>query len=408
MTRNVASAIVDIIERPAAEQAASMLAALVASSNDAIISKTVDGIIVSWNPGAERTYDYCSYEILGKSIFTIIPSHVATEEADILVKLERGECIEDYETARMRKDGSLLIVSLTVSPIKDSNGRLIGTAEIARDITKKKRNEEDLRERYEAAQREIIRRRLAERALWERERRKDEFLATLAHELRSPLAAIRQAALVAQEGDSTGAQKHWALDVVSRQVQMMALLLDDLLDISRITRGTLELRRQLAELRTIIEAAVETVRPTLDARRHALSFYLPPEPVVFWVDPLRLTQVLSNLLANASKYTDPEGHIEFRAEIAGDELRISVADDGIGISPDRLDHVFRMFSQEKSGLDHADGGLGIGLALAKGLVELHDGKIVARSAGLGCGTEFIVNLPMVSGEPERQSTDNET
>jgi PAS domain S-box-containing protein len=398
MARNVANVIVDIIERPAAEQAPSVLAALLDSSNDAIISKTVDGIIVSWNPGAERAYGYRSYEILGKSISTIIPSHGATEEADILAKLERGECIEGYETARMRKDGGLFHVSLTVSPIKDSEGRLIGTAEIARDITKKKHNLEDLREQYEAAQREIIRRKLAERALRERERRKDEFLATLAHELRSPLAAIRQAARVAQEGDSTGAQKRWALDIVCRQVQMMALLLDDLLDISRITRGTLELRRQRAELRTIIDAAVETVRPTLDARRHALSFYLPPEPVVFWVDPLRLTQVLSNLLANASKYTDPEGHIELRAGIAGGELQISVSDDGIGISPDRLDHVFRMFFQEKSGLDHADGGLGIGLALAKGLVELHDGKIVARSAGLGCGTEFIVYLPIVSGE----------
>jgi PAS domain S-box-containing protein len=144
MARNQASVIVDIIERPAAEQARSMLAALVDSSNDAIISKSVDGIIVSWNPGAERMYGYRAPEMLGKSISAIIPPHVATEEADILAKQERGECIEAY---RMRKDGGLLHVSLTVSPIKDSKGRLIGTAEIARDITKKTRNEEDLRER---------------------------------------------------------------------------------------------------------------------------------------------------------------------------------------------------------------------------------------------------------------------
>lgn len=391
--------IVDITERPTEEQAGSMLAALVEFSDDAIIGRALNGIIISSNLGAERMYGYRPQEIIGKSIFKIIPPHLATEDADKFAKLKRGERIENYETVRMRKDGSPLDVSLTLSPIKDSKGQLIGTSEIARDITQKRRDEETLRERYAAAQRDIICRERAELALRESDRRKDEFLATLAHELRSPLAPIRQAALVAKADGSTHAQKRWAYDVISRQVQSMALLLDDLLDISRVTRGTLELRRQPAVLRSIIEAAVETVRPVLDTRGHAFSVYLPPEPVVFRADPLRLTQVLSNLLANAAKYTDPEGHIELRATVTDGELRISVADDGIGIPPDRLDHVFSMFCQEKSALDHADGGLGIGLALAKGLVELHEGKIIARSAGLGCGTEFTVHLPLVSSEP---------
>jgi signal transduction histidine kinase len=332
--------------------------------------------------------------MIGKSIFTIIPEHVATGEADRVAKLERGGYTSNYETSRMRKDGTLLDVSLTMSPIKDSNGRLIGTSEIARDNTKTKRDQRALQELYEAAQREIIRRERAEVALRESDRRKDEFLVTLAHELRSPLAAIRQAALVAQQGYSADAQKHWAYDVISRQVRFIALLVDDLLDISRITLGKLELRKQPAELDTIIDAAVEAVRPTFDARRHAFSVRLPSEPVVVLADPMRLTQVLSNLLANAAKYTDPEGHIELRAEVEDGELHISVADDGIGIEPDRLNHVFSMFVQEKSALDHADGGLGIGLALAKGLVELHEGRIGAHSAGPGCGTEFTVHLPL--------------
>ena len=323
-----------------------MLAALVELSDDAIIGKTLNGIILSWNQGAERTYGYASQEIVGKSIFTIIQPHKATEEADKLAKVKCGERVESYETIRIGKDGSLFDVSLTVSPIKDSKGRLMGACEIGRDITQKKRDEQALRELYAAAQRDIISRERAEIALRENDRRKDEFLATFAHELRSPLTPIRQAALVARAVTATGAQKRWALDVISRQVQTMSLLLDDLLDISRVTRGTLELRKQPTELGAIIDAAVETVRPTLDARRHAFSVSLPPKLTVLRADPLRLTQVLSNLLANAAKYTDPEGHIELRAAVADGELRISVADDGIGIAPDRLHDIFRMFSQE--------------------------------------------------------------
>ena len=254
---------------------------------------------------------------------------------------------------------------------------------------------------YDAAQREIASRERAEAALREADRRKDEFLATLAHELRNPLAPIRQAALISQAATATETQKRWSHDVISRQVQHMSLLLDDLLDVSRITRGTLELRRQPTELAAIVDAAVETARPAIDAKRHLLSVEIPPAAVRFAADPLRLAQVLSNLLTNAAKYTDPEGHIRLSATVLDNGLTIAVSDSGIGIPPEDIAAVFAMFSQVKSTQDRSEGGLGIGLALAKGLVELHGGSLEARSRGVGFGSEFIVRLPLGRADAAR-------
>ncbi len=255
---------------------------------------------------------------------------------------------------------------------------------------------------FEAAQREIASRERAEAALRETDRRKDEFLATLAHELRNPLAPIRQAALISKAPTATDAQKRWSHDVISRQVQHMSLLLDDLLDVSRITRGTLELRTQMTELAAIVDAAVETARPAVDAKRHVLEVDIPQTPVHFAADPLRIAQVLSNLLTNAAKYTDPEGRIRLSATASAQEVTIAVADTGIGIPADSIGEIFAMFSQVKSNQDRSEGGLGIGLALAKGLVELHGGNIQARSAGIGLGSEFLVRLPVrVSRSPQR-------
>ena len=251
---------------------------------------------------------------------------------------------------------------------------------------------------YDAAQREIASRERAEAALREADRRKDEFLATLAHELRNPLAPIRQAALISQAPAATEAQKRWSHDVISRQVQHMSLLLDDLLDVSRITRGTLELRRQPTDLAAIVEAAVETARPAIDAKRHELLVDIPNAAPRFSADPLRLAQVLSNLLTNAAKYTDPEGQIRLGAAVTAGTLTVSVTDSGIGIPPQDIAGVFAMFSQVKSTQDRSEGGLGIGLALAKGLVELHGGTLEANSRGVGFGSEFIVRLPLSTVE----------
>ena len=246
---------------------------------------------------------------------------------------------------------------------------------------------------YQAAQIQIANRERAEQRLRDTDRRKDEFLATLAHELRNPLAPIRQAAIISQSSSATPEQKNWSHEVIARQVRHMSLLLDDLLDISRITRGTLELRKQRTELAAIVESAVETARPAIDAKRHRLIVELPRVAVHLEADPLRLSQVLSNLLTNAAKYTDPEGRLRLVSEVIGGDVVIRVIDNGIGISPEALPNIFQMFSQVKSVQDRSDGGLGIGLALSRGLISLHSGRLEAHSAGLGQGSEFSVHLP---------------
>jgi PAS domain S-box-containing protein len=244
---------------------------------------------------------------------------------------------------------------------------------------------------------DITQRKRYERELVEADRRKDEFLATLAHELRNPLAPIRQAAKILRNEGASDAQRRWSNTVIERQVQHMSLLLDDLLDVSRITHGTLQLRKQQTDLQSIVSAAVETARPLIDERRHQLTLEIP-ESLEVLADPLRLAQVLSNLLTNAAKYTNPHGTIKVAARQSGDEIFISVDDSGIGIAPDDLGSVFGMFAQLRSAQEHSAGGLGIGLALAKGIVELHGGRIEAMSAGAGQGSRFSIRLPnAVSG-----------
>jgi len=242
---------------------------------------------------------------------------------------------------------------------------------------------------------DITQRKAAERELVEADRRKDEFLATLAHELRNPLAPIRQAAAIARNEQASEAQKRWAHNVVERQVQHMSLLLEDLLDVSRITHGTLQLRKQQTDLQSVVSAAVETARPLIDERHHRLVIDVPEDLQVVG-DPLRLAQVLSNLLTNAAKYTHPQGTIRVIGRKEGAELVVTVEDSGIGIDAEDLPKVFGMFAQLRSAQDHAAGGLGIGLALAKGIVELHGGRIEASSVGAGKGSRFTVRLPGAS------------
>jgi signal transduction histidine kinase/ActR/RegA family two-component response regulator len=247
---------------------------------------------------------------------------------------------------------------------------------------------------YQEAQQEIARREQTEEALREADRRKDEFLATLSHELRNPLAPIRQAAALSKMPGATSAQLLWSRDVIERQVGHMAHLLDDLLDISRITRGRLELRMERIELGAVVESAIETARPLIDVRGHKLTVEIPPERVCFNADRIRVVQIISNLLTNAAKYTDTAGRIELRSQVLNGQVLICVRDTGIGIAPEMLPRLFEMFSQAESTLDRAEGGLGIGLALVRGLVELHGGTVEARSEGLGRGSEFTVRLPL--------------
>jgi signal transduction histidine kinase len=268
-------------------------------------------------------------------------------------------------------------IDLLYQPVRDAQGQVVGLFAQGNDVTEQV---------------------LAAQALKDADRRKDEFLATLAHELRNPLAPIRQAATLARSPQVDAGRRGWALDVIERQSSHMSLLLDDLLDVSRISRGRLELRRETVNLRDVVGAALETARPGLDRKGHGVEVDLPREPVVLQADPIRLSQVLSNLLSNAGKYTDHKGHIQLRAAVDGDHVVIRVIDDGIGLEAGAQAQIFEMFSQVSTAMGRAEGGLGIGLALSRGLVLLHGGTIAVHSAGLGQGTEFVIRLPLAQGE----------
>jgi signal transduction histidine kinase/CheY-like chemotaxis protein len=232
--------------------------------------------------------------------------------------------------------------------------------------------------------------------LREQDRRKDEFLATLAHELRNPLAPIRTAAKIIAAPKLAPHQLERAQTIIERQVTHMALLLDDLLDIARITQGKLKLKKEQVALSAVLDAALEAARPRLDEKNHHLAVRLPGEAIALEADPLRLAQILSNLLINAAKYSKPESHIEVQATRQRDTLSISVKDNGVGLAPESISGIFKMFSQIEMEDGRSEGGLGIGLALVKGLADLHGGTVEAHSAGLGQGSEFIVRLPLTT------------
>ncbi len=233
------------------------------------------------------------------------------------------------------------------------------------------------------------------------DRRKDEFLATLAHELRNPLAPIRHAVKILEVPGLDDRRREWSREVIGRQVQRMALLLDDLLDVSRITRNRLELKISRVELSAVVRSAVEVARPLIDTKQQELKIHLPPQALELEADPLRLSQALSNLLTNAAKYTDAGGQIELAAQLLEEEFRFSVRDNGIGLSAAAIPKLFGMFSQAEAAIDRAEGGLGIGLALVKGLIALHGGSVEAQSEGPGRGSTFLVHLPRSIVVPPR-------
>ncbi len=349
------------------------LAAIVESSQDAIIGVDVTGRVNSWNRGAEQLYGYTREEIIGKPITTIIPAELHAEEHQILARVQSGHAVDHYETVRRRKDGRPLDISLTVSPVRDDTGAIIGISKVARDISDRKRAQQ---EQAEAS------------------RRKDEFLAILAHELRNPLAPVRYALTIARQPNSTRPQRERAAEVIERQVEHMSRLLDDLLDVSRIARGHVELRKKWIDLTSVVGAAIDAARPLLDRKGHQLTLQLPREPLRLEADPVRVTQILSNLLTNAAKYTDRGGHIDLRAWRERNSIALAVRDNGIGISPDMRERLFRLFEQATPALHRSEGGLGIGLALVKGFVEMHGGRVEAHSEGPNRGSEFVVHLPM--------------
>ena len=496
--------VTDISARREAGNARARLAAIVDSSDDAIISKDLDGTIVSWNAGASRLFGYSAEEAVGRPITILIPDERRHEEQGILHRIRQGESVPSYETVRRRKDGSLFDISLSVSPIIDENGRIVGASKIARDITARKRAEEDVRrsretlnglidrapfgiyivdsqlkiaqmnarsqagwfhhvrpivgrdlaevmhvlwpepvatqivgafrdtletgeayryrnfvsqradtnsvESYEWELHRITlpdgklgvvsyyfdttRLRKAEQALRESDRRKDEFLATLAHELRNPLAPMRNGLQILRMAGTDPAATAQVQEMLERQTNHLVRLVDDLMEVARVTRGRIELRREPVDLGAMLRSAVETSRPLIEGARHELTVDTPTEPVTVMADPVRLAQIVANLLNNAAKYTEEGGRISLSGHREGNHAVVSVRDTGIGIPLDVLPRVFDLFAQADRTYQRSHGGLGIGLTLVRTLVGLHGGTVEAKSEGIGRGSEFIVRLPL--------------
>ena len=299
--------------------------------------------------------------------------------------LHEGRAFEGEEIVVERPDGTRLVVLAHAIPITDEQGAVTGAVNVVVDITDRKRTEEQLQER--------------ERELAEASRRKDEFLATLAHELRNPLAPIRNAlhalrmAESASDGRSSLTQVH---EMIERQVNSLIRLVDDLMDVSRITRDRIELRREAVELAAVIHGAVETAKPLIESAQHQFTVDVPAEPLVVEADPVRLTQVFANLLNNAAKFTESGGQISLSARLEDSHVVVSVRDTGIGIPSEMLSEVFDLFTQVDRAYSRTQGGLGIGLTLVKRLVDMHGGQVEAYSEGPGSGSEFVVRLPVAN------------
>ena len=497
-----------LAERDKANQllTAQLLASIVASSNDAIIAKSLDGIIQSWNAAAERLFGFTAEEAVGRHISLVIPPERIAEEDQIVDSLRAGQRIEHFETERLRSDGQHITVSLTISPVKDASGNVIGASKIVRDVSTRKRAESErqkfvtlvenstdfigmcdlqgvpffvnraglemvgldsieqarctpvtdfffpedqgtmmneffpavlknghgevqIRFRHfktgeprwmaykvltltdggnqpvafatvsqdvtERKRLEDDLRRLAA-DLSELDRRKNEFLATLAHELRNPLAPMSNMLEVVKHANGDGEILTSAHETMERQLGQMVRLVDDLLDLNRITHDRLELRRSEVELSSVIHQAVEVSRPLVDAAGHQLTVELPGEPIYLNADGARLSQVFGNLLNNSSKYTTPKGTISLSAERMDGEVVVTVKDNGAGIPADKIDRIFDMFMQVDGASEQSQGGLGIGLTLVKRLTQMHGGSIAVKSGGDGQGSEFTVRLPILS------------
>jgi PAS domain S-box-containing protein len=361
---------------------------------DGIITIDEKGTVQSFNPAAEKIFGYRAAEVVGHNVNMLMPEPYHGEHDGYIANYDRTGQPKiigiGREVIGRRSDGSTFPMDLAVSKFQLQEGRFY--TGIIRDITERKRLEQELR------------RRLTELA--ETDRRKDEFLAMLAHELRNPLAAISNAVqLTGRFGDPE--QSEWSVKVINRQIKHLARLIDDLLDVSRITRGKIQLRKETVDAAAIFRDVIESVRPVMDERQHVLTVSITAGALWLNADPTRLEQILANLLHNAAKYTDNGGHIWFSAEQDGRDVVIKVKDTGIGIPPEKLAQMFELFAQGDRSLARPEGGLGIGLTLARSLTEMHGGSLSAKSDGPGKGTEFTVRLPASSSPGAAPETEGQ-
>lgn len=371
----------DVTTNQRLQRDAFRLAAIVQSSDDAIVGKDLDGIVTSWNAAAEKIFGFSAEEMVGRSIRLLIPADLELEEDEVLARIRSGNRVDHYKTIRLTKDGTRIPVSLTVSPIRDEQGTVIGASKIARDIRESQRVEEERQQLLRIAQ--------------EASALKDDFLATLSHELRTPLNAIVGYARIMQSGLLTEDRQRRAVETVVRNATLLTQIVEDVLDVSRIIAGKIRLNVQPVEVPVVVRDAVESVRPAADAKGLHIDTVLDPSATPVAGDPERLQQIMWNLLSNAVKFTPRGGRVRVRLARVDSQIEISVSDSGIGIPATFLPHVFERFRQAEGSIVREHGGLGLGLAISRHLVEMQGGRIFAASDGPGTGATFRVALPVM-------------
>ncbi len=371
-----------------AEIAAARLAAIVNSSDDAIVSKTLDGVITSWNAGAERMFGYTESEAVGHHITLIIPQDRHAEEEQVLARLRRGERVDHFETVRRRKDGTAIDISLTVSPLRSASGAIVGASKIARDISDGKSME-----RARAAL--LAREQEARTAAEEANRLKDDFLAVLSHELRTPLNTALGWVRLIEAGQLAPGDAHKGIGAIRRSLDQQLRLVNDLLDLTSMVAGKTQIAPEYLDLCELVRLSAEAWRaPAATANIEVVTSLEGPVPI--YGDPVRLDQVFSNLMANAIKFTPHGGRVNVSVGLRGSEAYMVVTDTGRGIEADFLPHVFERFRQADSTTTRSARGVGLGLAIVRSLVELHGGQVRAESDGPGRGACFTITLPLTS------------
>ena len=374
-------------------EAQARLAAIVESSDDAIVSKTLEGIVTSWNKGAERIFGYTAAEMIGQPITRLFPPDRYDEEPQILSRIHRGERVDHFETIRVAKDGRLLEVSVTISPVRDSTGRIVGASKIARDITRQKEAERELRAARDAAE---TARREAEAA----NRAKDHFLSVLSHELRTPLTpALAAISLIEATPALPPEELRSHVEMIRRNVETEARLVDDLLDVTRIARGKVRLHFEVVDAHAAVRNVVAMLQSDIDAKALEVTLALRAKDHHVWADPGRFQQILLNLLSNAAKFTPEQGAIAIRTANEngrGHGIKIEISDTGAGFEPELLSRLFRPFEQGEQTITRKFGGLGLGLSIVRSLVEMHGGSITAFSAGAGKGATFSFRVETVA------------
>ncbi len=369
--------LIDISRLVTAEQELRLMSKVFRDGADPILIEDLKGRILDLNAEAERAYGWSRDELLGGPFDRLVPASERTRSQELRQRCLEKSRVRNVETCRLSKSGEARPILLTLSLLTDSDNRPVAIASIAKDIADRKRAEDEVRD-------SLVRR--------------DQFLAMLSHELRNPLGAILNASYLI-EGQGVAklpAPVAAACQIVQRQALQVARLLDDLLDVARVTQGKIEVRRDVLDLTSLVDDVVQSVAPLMKSREHRLDISVSPGPILVEGDAARLLQIQVNLLANAAKYTAPGGTIRYRVLQEDDEAVIRVSDNGRGISAELLDKIFDLFVQSDETLDRANGGMGIGLTLVKTLVELHHGSVTAHSAGPEKGSEFVVRLPLAA------------